>query len=185
MLIGISGKSGSGKTTLSNNLKELLPREVVHLDIDKVGHNVLLLDKVKEELIKAFGSNIVNNENIDRKKLGEIVFNNREEMQKLTDITWNFMQKDIDSFIESNKDKIIILDWLLLPITKYFKMCDLTILLDIPYEIRKKRAMARDNIIEEEFDLRESSSIDLNPKDFDYVLKNNNKNEIRKLVKKI
>ena len=109
----------------------------------------------------------------------------QKEQVELTDITWNFMQKDIDSFIESNKDKIIILDWLLLPITKYFKMCDLTILLDIPYEIRKKRAMARDNIIEEEFDLRESSSIDLNPKDFDYVLKNNNKNEIRKLVKKI
>ena len=45
--------------------------------------------------------------------------------------------------------------------------------------------MSRDNITEEAFDLRESSSIELNPKDFDYVLKNNNKNEIRKLVKKI
>lgn len=185
MIIGISGKSGSGKTTLSNYLKELISKEVIHLDIDKVGHSVLLLDEVKKELVKSFGSNIINNENVDRKKLGEIVFNNRDKMQKLTDITWKHMQKEIDRFIEINKGKIIILDWLLLPITKYFKMCDITILLDIPYEIRKKRAMSRDNITEDAFDLRESSSIELKPKEFDYVLKNNNKNEIRKLVKKI
>ena len=38
-------------------------------------------------------------------------------------------------------------------------MCDVKILLDIPYEIRKKRAMKRDNITEEAFDLREQASI--------------------------
>ena len=36
------------------------------------------------------------------------------------------------------KSNVIILDWILLPITKYFDQCDIKILLDIPYEIRKK-----------------------------------------------
>ena len=183
MIICICGKSGSGKSTLSNELKKL--DNSVHLDIDKIGHKVLTYDEVKKELINTFGESIISDNNIDRKKLGEIVFNSRLEMNKLSDITWKYMKLDIDNFIYSNKDKIIILDWLLLPITKYFKISDIKILLDIPYEIRKERAMKRDNITQEEFDLREKSSINFNEKDFDYVLKENNKDDIKRLVKLI
>lgn len=59
-------------------------------------------------------------------------------MDKLTDITWKYMQIEIDNFLNTNKDKIIIMDWLLLSNSKYLDMCDVKILLDIPYEIRKK-----------------------------------------------
>lgn len=183
MIICICGKSGSGKSTLANELKIL--NNSVHLDIDKIGHKVLTYDEAKKELINTFGESIISDNNIDRKKLGEIVFNSRLEMDKLSDITWKYMQLDIDNFINSNNDKIIILDWLLLPITKYFKMSNVKILLDIPYEIRKERAMKRDNITEEAFDLREKSSINFNEKDFDYILKENNKDNIKRLVKLI
>ena len=93
------------------------------------------------------------------------------------------MQIEIDKFISDNKDKTIILDWLLLPLSKYFDMCDVKILLDIPYEVRKERAMRRDNITEEVFDLRESASIDYDENQFDYVLKTNNKEDVEKMVK--
>ena len=73
MIIGISGKSGSGKTTLSNYIKEMSKKEVIHLDIDKVGHKVLLLDEVKEELINTFGENVIDNELIDRKIRGNSI----------------------------------------------------------------------------------------------------------------
>ena len=63
-------------------------------------------------------------------------------------------------------------------------MCDIRILLDIPYEIRKERAMRRDNISEEVFNLRESASIDYDKDQFDYVLKTNNKEDVEKMVKK-
>ena len=183
MIIAICGKSGSGKTTLSNEIIKLTNNKAIHLDIDKVGHKVLLLKEVKEELIKSFGESIVNKNMVDRKKLGEIVFASREEMDKLTTITWKYMQIEIDKFISDNKDKTIILDWLLLPLSKYFNMCDVKILLDIPYEIRKERAMRRDNITEEVFDLRESASIDYDENQFDYVLKTNNKEDVEKMVK--
>ena len=49
MLIALCGKSGSGKTTLENLLKER-NKNAVHLDIDKIGHEALLTDKVKKEL---------------------------------------------------------------------------------------------------------------------------------------
>ena len=106
-------------------------------------------------------------------------------MKKLSDITWKYMQMEIDKFLISNKDKIIILDWLLLSISKYFDMCDVKILLDIPYDVRKERAMKRDNIIEEEFTLREKASIDFKKEDFDYVLEKTDKEIIKRLVKSL
>ena len=57
MLIGICGKSGSGKTTLSKKLEQL-SNNIIYLDIDKIGHNVLLYQNVKNELIDTFGLSI-------------------------------------------------------------------------------------------------------------------------------
>lgn len=183
MIIGICGKSGSGKSTLAKHIIELTNNRAIHLDIDEVGHDVLRLQDVQEELIKTFGEDVVKDNIVDRKKLGQIVFDSRNEMEKLTSITWKYMQMEIDAFLEQHKDKIVILDWILLPLSKYFNMCDSRVLLDIPYEIRKQRAMKRDNITEEAFDLREKASIDFDESTFDFVLKDNDEEIIRKLVK--
>lgn len=183
MIIGICGKSGCGKSTLARQMVELTNHKAIHLDIDKIGHDVLLIDEVKEKLVKSFGNSILKESKIDRKKLGVIVFDSRNEMKKLSDITWQYMQIEIDKFINNNKDKIVILDWALLSITKYFAICDLTVFLDVPYAVRKQRAMRRDNISETAFDLREKASLNYNPEDFDYVLKNNEEETVKGLVK--
>ena len=185
MIIGISGKSGSGKSTLARKIINKSNNKAIHLDIDKIGHSVLLLPEVKEELIKSFGESIIQKNNIDRKKIGEIVFASRKEMNKLSDITWKYMQIEIDNFLNIHKNKIIILDWLLLPITKYFAMCNIKILLDIPYDVRKQRAMKRDNITKEAFDLREKASINFDESAFDYVIKDDNNEIIKRLVKSL
>ena len=104
-------------------------------------------------------------------------------MDRLAEITWESMKVEINKFIKDNKDKTIILDWLLLSITHYFNMCDIKILLDIPYSIRKERAMKRDNITEEEFDLREKASIEFNKEDFDFVIETNE--DIKRMVKSL
>ena len=93
------------------------------------------------------------------------------------------MQIEIDKILNLNKDKIIILDWLLLLNTKYFDMCDVKILLDVSYDVRKKRAMKRDNITEEDFDLREQASIDFDETLFDYVFKADDEKKVERLAK--
>lgn len=183
MIIGICGKSGSGKSTLANKLIMFYKNNAVHLDIDKVGHKVLNIKEVQKELIICFGNSVINFGIIDRKRLGELVFNSREEMNKLTDITWKYMQMEIDQFLGENKNKIVILDWILLPLSKYYNMCDLKILLDIPYGIRKERAIKRDGISISDFDTREKASIDFKHDDFDYVISNNENDVIKRLVK--
>ena len=64
-------------------------------------------------------------------------------------------------------------------------MYNIKILLDISYEIKKKRAMKRDNISEEAFDLREKASIEFDESAFDYVLKTNDKEIVKRLVKSL
>ena len=185
MIIGLCGKSGCGKSTVASKLIEKYGDGAVHLDIDKVGHSALKDDSVKEKLVSCFGEGILNGDVVDRKRLGNIVFGSDEEMARLTDITWGYMESEIDEFLNRNCGKVIILDWQLLPKSKFLGMCDLRVLLDVPYEVRLRRAMKRDGISKEAFDLRESASIQFNPGDFDLVLSDTDKDSLKKLVMKL
>lgn len=168
MIISICGKSGSGKSTLAKKIIEQT-NNALHVDIDKIGHQVLTFPEVKQQLQEQF-PDVLTADQVDRKKLGPIVFSSEENMDILTRITWPYMEQEIDRIISENKDKIIILDWLLLPKTKYLSKSDIKILLDIPSEVRKQRILERDQISEEKFILRDSSSIDYDKNDFDFVL---------------
>lgn len=185
MIIGICGKSCSGKSTLSDYLIQVYKDKAAYLEIDKIGHKALEIEEVQRELVNCFGDSVLDGGVVNRKRLGDIVFSSRHEMDKLTAITWGYMQGMIDEFINENKDKLIILDWILLPQTKYAGMCNLKVLFDIPYEVRLKRAIARDGISEEDFLLRESASIDYDATDFDIVLKDNEMETIKGVIRKL
>ena len=106
-------------------------------------------------------------------------------MSKLEDITWSFMEKEIDKIIKENKNKIILLDWLLLPRTKYFYESDLRILVKAPLEVRMQRALKRDNITPEKFLLRESSAPEIDETIFEYIINNINLNQTQERIKDI
>lgn len=177
MIIGLCGRSGCGKTTFANQLKTKL-NNVYHLDIDKVGHEVLTFPEVKLELVNAFGEQVIVNGVADRKAIGKIVFNDPKQMEVLTAITWKYMEIYIDEFIKIHFNDLVILDWMLLPKSKFFKKCDIKILLDVPYEIRKERAMKRDDITEEAFNERDKAGLNYNKEDFDEVIIDGNVNKV-------
>ncbi len=181
MLISLVGLSGSGKTFIANLLCHYNNR-IVHLDIDKIGHKATNDKLVIQKLILAFGPSILENGQINRKKLADVVFSSKEAMDILNELTWGYMEKKIDEFIDLNKDKIIILDWLLLVKTKYFKQSDLRILVTAPQSIRMKRAISRDGITEEKFLLRDSNAPQINESDFEHIINNVDKEKTKKKV---
>lgn len=169
-IIGITGKSGSGKTFLSSLLAKEL--NCKYIDIDKIGHEAIYRPEVFNALIETFGNNILDsNGNVDRKKIGNIVFSDKTQMDKLTDITWDYMQKQLD-LILSQGDEFIILDWMLLPKSQYWDKCNFKILVKSDDNMRRKRILKRDNISEEYFDKREASSFDYSNVIFDYIFEN-------------
>lgn len=184
MLICLLGKSGSGKSYIAKTLCSYSDN-IIHINIDQIGHQVLEHDTVHKRLIETFGNHILENNHISRNRLGHIVFNSETMMNKLTDITWQFMEEQIDEIIKNNPHKVIILDWLLLIKTKYFKMADLRVLVDASYEVRLKRAMDRDGISEAKFFERDSVAPILDLKDFDIVINNIDINKTNEEVYKI
>lgn len=170
MIIGITGKSGSGKTTITNLLQERREYEVIH--VDDLTHTILELEEVVEALISVYGISILNDKNgIDRKKLGSILFSNPDKMEEYNLFIWKFIEKYIDSIIESSNRDIII-DWMQLPLTKYFYESDFRILVEAPWAIRKVRVQERDHISEDYFFSRENHSIEYSEEDFDYIIVN-------------
>ena len=184
MIISIVGLSGSGKSFIASILQNYNQR-IIHLDIDKVGHNIYSNPKVIEEMIQEFGTEIMKDGLINRKKLGQIVFSSSQKMQRLEDITWYYMQQEIDEFINDNQDKIILLDWLLLPKTKYFKTSDLRILISASYETRLNRAMKRDQITEKKFALRNQAAPIIDETQFEYIINNEELTKTEEEVRKI
>ena len=147
MIIGITGKSGSGKSFISEKLKQGL--NALHVEIDKVSHDVLYHANSIPFLKSEFGESVFENEKLNRKKLGEIVFNDKTKLTKLNQFCQSQMEDILDDIVIKNPDKTIILDYALLPWLKQYEKCDIKILVTSSFEDRFQRASKRENISKE------------------------------------
>ena len=81
----IIGGMGAGKST---ERKALVDQGLPHIDLDQVGHDVLLWDTVKGELVETFGADILGSDGeIVRSALAAKAFVNPAETRKLNRIT--------------------------------------------------------------------------------------------------
>ena len=141
-VIGIYGLICSGKSSFSKLLAKEL--NALYIDADIIGHEALNDKNKKEELIKAFSSDILdNNGNIDRKKLGKIVFGNSKKLRKLESITYPYIEKKISELIKST-DKDVVIEAALIMRSEIYKMCGSLIYVnsktaDIINRMKKKR----------------------------------------------
>ena len=81
----IIGGMGAGKSTAR---KALVEQGLPNIDLDQVGHDVLLWDTVKSELVETFGEDILGADGeIDRRALAAKAFVSPAETRKLNRIT--------------------------------------------------------------------------------------------------
>ena len=93
--------------------------------------------------------------------------------------------QEIDRIIEENKNRIILLDWLLLPKTKFFFQSDFRILVKAPLDIRMERSTKRDNITKQKFLERELSAPNIDESQFEYIIENIDLEQTQERVKNI
>lgn len=168
MIIGITGKSGVGKTTYAKKLSKDLNYAAIH--IDEISHQVLETNHIKSELVRIFGDKIINDGVIDSKYIGDLVFTHRHLYRELSDLVWTEMKYILDSMIVESKN--VILDWILLPHSHYWSMCDKKILILADEEIRKQKVIDRDRISIDYLDKRDSAGIIYEGYYFDEIIKN-------------
>ena len=102
-VIGLTGGIGSGKSTVSQFLVEL---GTVIVDADEIGHEALKPNtEAWHEVVAAFGRQILTtNGNIDRKKLGKVVFGDSESLLRLNRIMhprmYNMVKAQLERYQE-------------------------------------------------------------------------------------
>jgi len=111
-VIGLTGGIGSGKSTVSQFLAEL---GVVILNADEVGHKAFKPDtEIWHKVVAAFGRQIVTPDgNIDRKKLGNIVFGNPESRARLNQIMHPRMYAQVKAQLEEYRrqgTRVVVLE---------------------------------------------------------------------------
>jgi len=110
-VIGLTGGIGSGKSTVSQCLAEL---GAVIIDADKVGHEAFKPDtEAWHEVVATFGRQILTpTGEVDRKKLGEIVFNNPEALLRLNQIMHpkmrDMMKSQIEDYRRQGVDVVVL-----------------------------------------------------------------------------
>ncbi len=108
-VIIITGSIGTGKSTAVNVITEMGFKV---LDSDQIVHDGYKVGKMMhDEVVKYFGAEILAcGGEVNRKKLGEIVFSNEINLEKLNEIVHRFVVKELVSGIENSNEKIIFLD---------------------------------------------------------------------------
>ncbi|MFM1582184.1 dephospho-CoA kinase [Helcococcus bovis] len=108
-IIGITGSIATGKSTVSNILKN---KGYTVLDLDKIAHELMKkCEKNYINILSYFGDEILDEDGeIDRKKLGNIVFNDEKKLKKLNNLTHPNIFYTILGKINSLEEKIIFID---------------------------------------------------------------------------
>ena len=151
-IIGITGQTGAGKSAVC----EILSAKYgyYHLDADVVARGAVANSgDVLGSLCDFFGNDILLSDgSLDRKKLGERAFSSKENTEKLDEIVYPAVTKEIENIINEKKETApvgIIIDAIGLFESGADKLCDFTVAVTAAEETRLERIMKRDGLSEE------------------------------------
>ena len=155
IVLGLTGGTGAGKTSALNAIREL-GGEII--DCDAVYHEMLDHDQELRNTINATFPGVFGPDGkLNRQKLGQEVFAKKERLDKLNSIVFRFLIPELERRMEGVPDGLYAIDAINLIESGLDRLCDRTIAVTAPTELRVRRIMARDNISEQYARLRISA----------------------------
>ncbi|MCM2531439.1 dephospho-CoA kinase [Neobacillus pocheonensis] len=166
LVIGLTGGIASGKSTVSTMLKEL---DISVIDADVEARLAVQKgEPAYAKIIEVFSHGILlPNEEIDRQKLGSIIFHNAEKRKLLNEIVHPEVRKRMTRQIEEanqNQEELVVLDIPLLFESKLTYMVDKTLLVYVDRSVQLQRLMERNNLSALEAEARVNSQMPLSEK---------------------
>ena len=145
MIIGLTGGIGSGKTAVSETFEKL---GITVVDADLASRVVVEKGKpCLEEIAKHFGNDILNeNDELNRAKLREIIFNSDSEKLWLESLLHPAIAEQIKDELNASKSPYTILVSPLLLETNQRDFCDKVLVVDVPIELQMERTTKRDGV---------------------------------------
>jgi dephospho-CoA kinase len=192
MIIGLTGGIASGKSTVSNILKELGAKVI---DADLISREVMQKGSgVWHTVVESFGTEIIDDGDINRKKLGSIVFSDKSKLNLLNSITHPAIIYEIEKRIlqlqNQNENPLIVIDAAILIEMGLNRLADEIWVVDVDKQTQVDRIMQRDNVKLQEALNRIDAQMPANQrlKYADYVINNNRqihqvKNDLQSKVK--
>lgn len=171
--IGLTGGIGSGKSTVAK-IFEVLGIPVYYADTEAkrlMNSN----EKIKESLRQHFGEATYKNEDLDRKYLADIVFNNPEKLELLNALIHPVTIKDAEEWMQRQAAPYSIKEAALLFESGAAENLDFVIGVYAPQALRIKRVMKRDNLSQDEIVKRINRQVneEMKMKLCDFVITNN------------
>ena len=186
-VIGLTGGIGTGKTSVSNILSSL---GASMINADKIGHKIYEPNSEGwMEVVNAFGKEILNeNQEIDRKKLGSIVFKDKKYLDQLNSITHPRIYSEIESELQTltnNNVTVSVVEAALLIEAKWTSLADQVWVTVSNENIIYKRLEKRDGLNIEAIKARISSQMSTKEKlkFADVIIKNDS--SIKDLEKEV
>ena len=150
IIIGLTGSVASGKSTVAGWIAE---RGIAVHDADSAVHSLLAADGAAvPDIIARFGTSVLADDGgIDRKKLGNHVFEHPQDRKILESILHPMVRQHRDQFLVDHRrlgSKIVVLDVPLLFETGGDALCDYVIVVHAGEDTIRRRALARPGMTE-------------------------------------
>ena len=155
IIFGLTGCTGAGKTSALKAL-EALGGQVI--DCDALYHRMLdendaMRNAINEKFPGVFGKD----GKLDRRKLGEEVFSKKDRLAQLDEIVFRFLVPEVEKYVTALPDGLDAIDAINLLESGLDRLCDRTVAITAPVELRVRRIMQRDQISEQYARLRVSA----------------------------
>lgn len=143
-IIAVTGGIGSGKSTVSNEFKKLGAYVV---DTDAISHEIMMRGYNAYDMVVAeFGNGILSDDlEIDRKRLADIVFNDKKKLETLNSIMHKEIYAELQRRIDASDADIVCAEIPLLFTAKCPIEIDVKVVVSASDDVRIRRVMLRDN----------------------------------------
>jgi len=184
-IIGLTGGIGSGKTTVAKQFESFgIPIYIA----DKEAKKLMELPEVKENIKVVFGNGIFDNTVLNRQKLAEIVFNDKNKLQELNNIIHPKVKSHFDNWLKEKKAApFVIKESALLFETSNEMNFDAIITVTAPVAVRIQRVIDRDKLERDEVLKRINNQIpdEIKIAKSNFIIQNDSLESLTKQVKNI
>ena len=186
--IALTGGIATGKSTVSNIL---MLHGFLTIDADKIAHK--LLDENRREIAKLFGYEYIDNNKVNRKKLGDLVFNDEVQKKRLENFIHPKIKKQIikEAAIFEQQKKPYFIDIPLFFETKNYDIKK-SLVIYVNADLQIQRLIKRDGCSEQEAIVKIGNQMDIEEKrtKATYVIDNtkdlkNLQKEVERVIKEI